>query len=103
VAFSVTGVQGTTALGETTETGTATVYAIGVQGSTALGTVAVESDANVNVTGVQGTTALGETTETGTATVYAIGVQATGQAGNRVRSGVEIVPNSGNNAEIGRT
>jgi hypothetical protein len=37
----VTGVQGTTALGETTETADANVYAIGVQATGQVGTVLV--------------------------------------------------------------
>jgi hypothetical protein len=40
---NVTGVQGTTALGETTETADANVYAVGVQATGEVGTVLVWS------------------------------------------------------------
>ena len=53
---SVTGVQGTTALGTATETGTANVYLTGVQGTTALGTATASGAANVTLTGVQAQT-----------------------------------------------
>ena len=58
-----------------------TVSVTGVQGTTALGTVAIILAPNVSVTGVQGTTALGTVTVTADANVSVTGVSATGELG----------------------
>jgi hypothetical protein len=59
VSVAVTGVQGTTALGNETIVAAANVFPTGVIATGNVGSVTVTADANVSVTGEVGTTALG--------------------------------------------
>lgn len=75
----VSGVLGTTALGEEEVVADANVTVTGIQATAVLGTVDVDSKAVVNVTGVVGTIFEGETDESGKAFVVVTGVVGVGR------------------------
>ena len=78
---AVTGVAGTSALGDETSFTNITVIETGLAGTTALGNVVSDGGAVATATGSAGTSALGNTTETGTGTFSVTGVAGTTASG----------------------
>ena len=79
---AVTGVAGTSALGNEVSFTNVVVVETGLQGTTALGNVVSDGGAVAVATGLAGTSALGNTTETGTGIFSVTGVVGTSALGN---------------------
>ena len=79
---AVTGVAGTSALGNEVSFTNIVVVETGLQGTTALGNVVSEGASVATPTGSAGTSALGNTTETGTGIFSVTGVAGTTAAGS---------------------
>jgi len=79
---SVTGVAGTTALGNEVSFTNVVVVETGLQGTTALGNVVSDGGAVAVATGLAGTSALGNSTQTGTGIFSVTGVVGTSALGN---------------------